>query len=250
MTPATDATTLASSKDADDSTLVGENIEIRVLPENASNKSTILENSNKTSTGKATSLAIDNNSDENRHNGKNNPSDGKFLAKSSGRNSVKEKNGIYSDNSANNAVISPNTGKKFQNGLNASNNAAQISKNSGNGSEDEQIKESAATIGGNKDKAENSGSSCKETGEKSEILTKLTREQKYLGDESGTAARDPTCMHHDHPTLDAGSSDDNGSISIGSGTNCNVNTVVAKKSVHFYQKNQYGRRFSKSSRSG
>ena len=90
-----------------------------------------------------------------------------------------------------------------------------------------------ATIGGSENKAENSGSSFEETGENSEILTKLSQKQKYLGDESGTAARDPTCMHHDYPTLEAVSSDDKGSIFIGSGATCDMNTVVAKKSVHF-----------------
>ena len=172
-TPATDATTLASSKAAEDNTLVGKCIEIR---EKASNGATNFENSSDISTKKVTSPATDNAIDANLHNGTINPSDGNFLAKISGGNNVEENNGSHSDNSAVNTVILPDTGEKLQNGLNKSNNAAQnsqdsaqISKNTGNGAEDEQIEESAATIGENKDKAENSSSRRKETGENSEI---------------------------------------------------------------------------------
>ena len=72
----------------------------------------------------------------------------------SGGNNVEENNGGHSDNSAGNTAISPEMGKKSQNGPNKSNNAAQnsqdsaqISENTGNGADDEQIEESAATVG-------------------------------------------------------------------------------------------------------
>ena len=89
------------------------------------------------------------------------------------------------------------------------------------------------TISGSRNNAENSGSCREETEKDTEISTKLTQKLKYLGNVNGPATRDPTCMSHDHPTLDAVSSDNNGSISIGSGMIYDVNTMVAKKSVHF-----------------